>query len=81
MVTFNPSSIHFQVFLSPGVEINCLQPILSQCSISIPPENVRKPEVFWCFQGVHKLNIGLMLISDFLSICIDNCNVPQAVLY
>ena len=28
------------------------QPILSQCSISITPENVRKPLVFWRFQGV-----------------------------
>ena len=23
----------------------------SQCSLFIPPENIRKPEAFWCFQG------------------------------
>ena len=23
-----------------------------QCTIFVHPENVRKPEVFWCFQGV-----------------------------
>ena len=34
-------------------------PISFQCSISIPPENARKPEVFWSFQRVKKLNIGL----------------------
>ena len=28
-----------------------LKPILTKCSISIPPENVRKPLVFWRFQG------------------------------
>ena len=27
---------------------------LVQCSISIPPENVRKPKVFWRFQGLYK---------------------------
>ena len=25
--------------------------ILCQCSTSIPTENIRKPPVFWCFQG------------------------------
>ena len=25
--------------------------ILAQCSISVPPENVKKPKVFWRFQG------------------------------
>ena len=26
-------------------------PILAQCSISIPPENVTKPKIFWRVQG------------------------------
>ena len=26
--------------------------ILVQCHISIPPENVKKPMVFWRFQGI-----------------------------
>ena len=29
-------------------------PIIVQYNISIPPENVRKPMVFWRFQGVYK---------------------------
>ena len=31
---------------------NSFWPILVQCHISVPPENVRKPLVFWRFQGV-----------------------------
>ena len=33
-------------------------PIFSECYISVPPENVRKPSVFWRFQEVQKCNIG-----------------------
>ena len=29
----------------------------------IPPENVRKPMVFWRFQGVQKWNIGLKWVN------------------
>ena len=29
-----------------------IQPILVQCHISAPLENVRKPKVFWYFQGL-----------------------------
>ena len=28
------------------------EPISYHCSVSVLPENIRKPEVFWCFQGV-----------------------------
>ena len=28
-------------------------------SLSIPPENIRKPEVFWCFHGVQKETSGM----------------------
>ena len=34
------------------------QPILSQCSLFIPPENTRKSKLFWCFQVVENGNIG-----------------------
>ena len=27
-------------------------PNVAQCYISIPPEDIGKPLVFWCFQGV-----------------------------
>ena len=32
---------------------------LAQWSISIPPRNIRKPLVFWHFQGVYKWSTGL----------------------
>ena len=40
------------------------QSILAQCSISIPPENVRKPLVFWRFQRIKKWNTGLKWITN-----------------
>ena len=27
------------------------QPITARCSLFIPPDNIRNPMVFWCFQG------------------------------
>ena len=40
------------------------QPISGQCSISIPPENVRKPLVLWHFQGVKERNIGMRWVKN-----------------
>ena len=34
-------------------------PIACQWSLSIPPENIRKLEVSWCFQEVHKETRGM----------------------
>ena len=31
--------------------------------ILYPPENTKKPLVFWCFRGVYNGNIGLMALS------------------
>ena len=39
---------------------------MAQCSISIPPENVRKPKVLRCFQGGWKWNIGLKMGAIFV---------------
>ena len=25
--------------------------LINQCSTSVPPENIKKPKVFWCFHG------------------------------
>ena len=44
LVGKNQYAIHFLKLL--------LTHISRQCHISIPPENVRKPIVFWRFQGV-----------------------------
>ena len=38
--------------------------IFGQYSISIPPENIRKPEVLWCFQGVSKEISGMKWVDD-----------------
>ena len=34
------------------------KPFTSQCSLFDPPENIRKPKVFWCFQGDQKGTLG-----------------------
>ena len=39
------------------------QPILAQCSISTPPENVRKPLAFRSFQGLYKWNSGVKWVK------------------
>ena len=36
--------------------------MLAQYFLSIPPKNI-KPEIFWCFQGILKGNIGLKWIK------------------
>ena len=33
-------------------------------SISVPPETIRKPEVFWCFLGVYKKTGGMKWIKN-----------------
>ena len=45
------------------LKCNCSEPILVQCHISIPPENVKKPLVFWRFQRVYKCDTGLKLVK------------------
>ena len=42
-----------------------VNPFLVQCSISTPPENVRKQKVFWHRQGAYKWNIGLNWVYVF----------------
>ena len=39
--------------------------LLCQFFISIPPENIKKQEVFSCSQGAEKGNIGLIWIKSF----------------
>ena len=41
--------LHFGFYLSSLIPF---KPLSGQCPISIPPENVRKPEAFWRFHGV-----------------------------
>ena len=35
------------------------QPISCRCALSIPPQNIRKPEVFWCSQWGQKETSGI----------------------
>ena len=30
----------------------------------IPPENTRRPKIFWCFQGVYNGNIGQKWVKN-----------------
>ena len=39
------------------------QHLSSQQSVSIPPENIRKLDVFWYFQGVKKWRIGVKWVK------------------
>ena len=41
-----------------NISLNFGQPILSQCALSPPPESIRNPYGFLCFQGVEKECIG-----------------------
>ena len=49
--------------LVPGIPFFSTYPILTQHSISISPEKVRKPNVFWYFEGVWKWNIVLNWVN------------------
>ena len=40
-----------------------------QFSFSIPPEIIRKPEVFWCSKGVKKWNISQMWVQKLVNNC------------
>ena len=48
----------------------------TQCSISKPSENFRKPLIFWLFQGVWKWNIGLKWVKIF-----DKQNIIKIIFY
>ena len=49
---------HCLLFYEAKIVFKQYSPIFKKCPIFIPPENIRKPELFWCFQGVYKWNIG-----------------------
>ena len=41
-----------------ATHISSNYPISCHCSPSIAPENIRKPLVFWCFQGYRKWSVA-----------------------
>ena len=45
------------------------QPISYHWSLLIPPENMKKPKVFWCFPGVSKDTSGMKLVNAFWFPC------------
>ena len=64
---------HFAVFI-----VVVIPSISGQCSLFIPPENARKPKVFWCFEGGKKESIGQKrLICQFLSIDFGKRCIPR----
>ena len=59
--------IHFPMGgLSPNLSNSKrkINPFSTKCFISIPPENIRKPLVFWCVQGVSKESSGMKWVND-----------------
>ena len=51
--------------------IHLYTPGIGQWSICIPMKSIRKPGVFWCFQGVHERNIGLNWVKQLWNILIQ----------
>ena len=49
--------------------LNLFNPFLVNVPILYPPENTRKPLVFWCFQGVWNGNIGQKWLRSIFSLC------------
>ena len=46
-----------------AINTDCMISQLDQCSLSITHQNIRKPLIFWYFQGVEKGNIDLKLFK------------------
>ena len=45
-----------------------------------PPENIRKPKVFWCFQGDQKGTLGrkgLKKLENYMTCQVDFLNVVR----
>ena len=69
----SPTSIKDSIFLKSWKKVMVLdflyaslyhQHISHHCSVSMPPGNVRKPEVLWHFQGVENWTIGVKWVND-----------------
>ena len=41
-----------------------INPVSYHWSLSIPPENIRKPDIFLCFQGVSKETSGMKWVNS-----------------
>ena len=64
---------HFAVFI-----VVIIPSISGQCSLFIPPENARKPKVFWCFEGSKKEHWPKEVkICQFLSIDFGKRCIPR----
>ena len=55
------------------------KPISGQCPHFIPPENDRKPKVFWCFQGDKMRTLARNGLSLFISLY--NINVTKVMFW
>ena len=53
-------------------------PISCQWSLSTPPENIRKPLVFWCFQEVLKETISVKWVINSTAIYFSKCFILDA---
>ena len=46
----------------------CVNPFHAIFSLSIPPDNIRKSQVVWCFEGVKKETSGMKWVKTFCTI-------------
>ena len=53
---------------------------LNHWFLSIPHENIRKPKVFWCFQGVLKEIICMKLINETVAFTYISLSIYNGVL-
>lgn len=57
-------ALHFNAFYVTGFYLN-------------PSKNIRKLDVFWFFQGIHKVTSGMKWVRE--NNCKENSNLIQAV--
>ena len=73
LITFSTTLSTFSI-----LTVTMMSLTSGQCSLSITPDNIRKTVVFWCFQGVWKVYIGLKWVKyvfdcwvvPFISACL-----------
>ena len=64
--TLSKLSLHIVYIFKTAWNVSPILAILAQRSISISLASVRKPNVFWRFQGVKKWNTGLKWVNYWL---------------
>ena len=61
---FSPFLTTFLIMCLTTKENQNIKCILCHWSLMIPPENIRKPEFFWCFQEISKEISGMKWVNN-----------------